>query len=223
MAIRIRGATSEPFGSWVGARRKIAEVAVRAGVAAATEGFKLDLRREIAGALTARAGNMVGSKVYPAGPSLGAAGIVFARGSQADTILTAHAEGATIRGKSGLLAIPTENVPQARRPGIRGGSKPATPVEVEAMFNRDLRFVPVKGGKAKGVLVMDEVTRRKRGRGFRQATKRRRAQGRKTESVVMFVLVESVTLRRRFNPEAAAARWAARVPELIERALPEDM
>lgn len=225
MTIRIKASVSGRFDEWVGARRRIAAKAVTAAVKAATEGLKLSFRQQIHAALMSRTGqdpgNMIGSAVYPKGrASLGPAGEVFARGPSAERILRAHTDGAVIRGRSGnLLAIPTENVPLVSF--ARGSRREATPVEVEAKFNRELRFVPLRGGLARGLLVMDELARRKSGVGFRQASKRRRAQGRPVESIVMFVLVAGVTLRKRLTPDALAAQWLERVPGLIERALPD--
>lgn len=224
MTIRITARTSESFERWLGARVDVMAGAVRAGMLAAAEGLKLDLRAEIAKAgLGEKLGNAVGSEVYPknAKGSLGAAGVVFSRGQRADLLLTVHSRGATIRGRSGWLAIPTENVP--RQGGRRGGGKPMTPVEVEAAYNQDLRFVPGRrgGGRAVGYLVLDNAVARRSGKGVRAATKGRRHRNRQT--AIMFILVRQTTLRSRFRPELLAARWIARAPDLIDRALPTDI
>ena len=87
-----------------------AERAVTAGVRAATDGLKTELRRQIIGAgLGNRLANTWRGEVYPKGqPSIGAAGFVW---SKAPGIVRLHAEGAVIRSKQGLfLAIPTPAV-----------------------------------------------------------------------------------------------------------------
>ena len=93
-----------------------------------------------------------------------------------------------------------------------------TPVEVEAAFNAELRFVP-RPGRAP-LLVLDNVVAAANRRGFRQATARRLAQGRGTVTVAMFVLVRSVRLGKRLDFKSLYAKWLAELPNLIERALP---
>lgn len=228
--IRVKVSTSERFADWVGERRKIAEGAVQAGVAAAGEGLKVALRQHVAAVLGPRIANTVMLRVYPdRKASFGAAAVVQARNAKADAILSAHEQGVTIRPKAGAaLAIPTENVPLTRGAG-RGGTRRMTPVEVEAAFNRELRFArlsTVSSRKAIGVLILDEVSDRiratRRGvKGFRQSRAKRLAGAR--QSVVMFVLVRQVRLAKRIDAAALVAQWGERVPELIERALPSDV
>jgi hypothetical protein len=84
-----------------------AERAVTAGVRAATDGLKTELRRQITGAgLGNRLANAWRGEVDPkSGQSIGAAGDVC---SKARGLVRLYAEGAVIRSKRGLfLAIPT--------------------------------------------------------------------------------------------------------------------
>ncbi|CAK0761920.1 hypothetical protein WCLP8_3360007 [uncultured Gammaproteobacteria bacterium] len=90
-----------------------------------------------------------------------------------------------------------------------------TPVEVEAAFNRDLRTV-LPPGRRVGYLIMDQLVAARSGRGFRQATSRRLAQGRSAQPVLMFVLAPSVTLSKRLDIAKAVAAVEAEFPGLIE-------
>jgi hypothetical protein len=55
-------------------------------------------------------------------------------------------------------------------------------------------------------------------RGFRRATERARHSGQGVTTVVMFLLVPQVKLRKRVDV-APAERWSAQLPELIEQQL----
>jgi hypothetical protein len=132
--------------------------------------------------------------------SLGPADLVF---SKAPHIIEAFSQSTTIRGSSGFwLAIPSPEAMTMRF----GSNKRATPHEVEQRLGIKLRFV-YRQGKA-SLLVADKV-RRKIGKrtGFAKASKRAIRTG-DTESVVMFFLVEQVTLKQRFDLEAAYAEAA---------------
>ena len=154
------------------------------------------MRAEIAGAF--RSGRMpyvVTSMSFPSqGASLDATAYLFARGDWAEMVLEAFSTGATIAGREGAwLAIPTKAVPRT------SSGRRMTPVEVEAMFNLELQHRPARGGRA-AFLVLD-LMRSRNGRGYRVATDRRRAQGRVSEPVVMFILVSTATLPKRLSPE----------------------
>jgi hypothetical protein len=56
-------------------------------------------------------------------------------------------------------------------------------------------------------------------RGFRRATDRARGSGHGLTTVVMFLLVPQVKLRKRLDVARAAERWSAQLPVLIERHL----
>jgi len=132
--------------------------------------------------------------------------------SKAPVIIQAFDQGATIVARNGgrWLAIPTAAVP--RRPG-RGSGRRLTPVEVEALYNRDLRTIPARTGHS-AYLVMDFLIAARSGRGYRPATAGRLAQGRRPESVLMFVLVPQVTLSKRLDVARVVAGIAADFPDL---------
>jgi hypothetical protein len=56
-------------------------------------------------------------------------------------------------------------------------------------------------------------------RGFRRATDRARRSGQGLTTVVMFLLVPHVKLRKRLDVARAAERWSGRLPALIEQQL----
>ncbi|MEI8397372.1 MAG: DUF6441 family protein, partial [Rhodospirillaceae bacterium] len=68
-----------------------------------------------------------------------------------------------------------------------------------------------------GYLVMDQLVAARSGRGFRQATGRRLAQGRNAQPVLMFVLVPQVCLSKRLDIAGAVAAIEAEFPGMIER------
>jgi hypothetical protein len=86
-----------------------------------------------------------------------------------------------------------------------------TPAEVEALFERDLRFVPARGRRT-ALLVADELVAGY-SRKFQRYTGRYRAAppGARAHraSVVMFILLPQVRLRKRFDVDAPTARAQA--------------
>jgi hypothetical protein len=56
-------------------------------------------------------------------------------------------------------------------------------------------------------------------RGFRRATERARRSGQGLATVVMFLLVPQVKLRKRLDVAGAAERWSGQLPALIEQQL----
>lgn len=152
-----------------------------------------------------RLANTWQGKVFPQGRnSLDPSAYVW---SKAPRIILAFGQGATIVPVNGSqrLAIPTENVP-------RNGRRLMTPVEVEAAFNQDLIVRP---GRKGSLLAFVNVIPALNKRGFRKATPRRLASGRDVKLVLMFVLVRSVFLAKRFDIQAAAEKVGARVPEFL--------
>ena len=59
-------------------------------------------------------------------------------------------------------------------------------------------------------------------RGFRRATDRARARAEGPTTVVMFLLVPQVKLRRRLDVTRAAERWSGQFPALIEGRIKRD-
>ena len=189
---------------------KRGERAVTNGVRRASEGLKGELRAQtIASGLGPRLARTWRSQAYPrSGQSLGAAAMVF---SKAPGVMRAFTEGAVIRSANGLfLAIPTDAAPK------RGtGGKRISPSNFpEHRFGR-LRFVYRRG--APSLLVVDDLRGRtgKRG-GFARAGQRAIARG-QTTTVVMFILVPQVRIRKRVDLDGAARRWIEQLPGLILR------
>jgi len=189
---------------------KAAEDAVTAGMRQAADGLKADLRRHVTEAgMGQRLANTWRAELYPKGrKSIKAAGFVFTR---APTIIRAFDQGAVIKSKHGFwLAIPTP----AAGTGARG--KRMTPGLWEQMHGSRLRFIYRRG--APSLLVAENMRARtgKRG-GFAKGSASALRSGRGLATVVMFILVPQVSLRKRLDVNAVAERWASALPELIVR------
>jgi Family of unknown function (DUF6441) len=191
------------------------ERAVTIGTRNAGRGLKTELRQQVASAgLGQRLANSWRDKHYP-NQRLDAASLVYTKAPQ---IIRAFDEGAVIRSRRGrFLAIPTENAPKKGTDGKR--IRPST--FPEHRFG-PLRFVSRSSGPS--LLVVDELCAsysRQTGqlRGFRRATDRARRSGQGLTTVVMFLLVPQVKLRRRLDVARAAERWSGQLPALIEQQL----
>lgn len=189
-----------------------AEQAVSGAVAEAIAGLKGELRAQVTGAgLGTRLSRTWRSQVWPsAEASLGAAGLVW---SKAPAIIRGHAEGALIRARGGtFLAIPTEAA-RAMRPGGRR----LTPRLWEQRMGEALRFVPARAGRP-ALLVAENLRARsgKRG-GYARASATALRTGRGLVSVVLFVLVPQVRLRKRLDIAPAAERWIGRLEDRVVR------
>lgn len=191
------------------------ESAIRAGTKEAGDGLKDELRKQVVSAgLGPRLARSWRNRLFP-NRGYDAAALVW---SKAPGIVRAFDEGVVIRGRDGLwLAIPTENAP---RKGV-GGMRISPSNFPEHRFG-PLRFVFRSNGPS--LLVVDGLRAsfsRQTGalRGFRKAGDRARRSGRGLASVVMFVLVPQVRLRKRLDVARAARKWAAQLPALIERRL----
>ncbi len=186
------------------------EEAVTAAMREASDGLKGELRGQVTSAgLGGRLAKTWRSQVYPkSGRSLGAAALVY---SKAPRIVRAFAEGTTIRARGGgFLAIPT---PAAPKRGV-GGKRISPSTWPEARFG-PLRFVS-RGSGRPSLLVAENLRAGtgKRG-GFRRASATALRTGRGLATVVMFVLVRQVRLKKRLSVDAAARRWLGRLPNLI--------
>jgi hypothetical protein len=191
------------------------ERAASNGTRDAGRGLRTELRRQVASAgLGQRLANSWRDKHYP-NRRLDAASLVY---SKAPQIIRAFDEGALIRSRRGrFLAIPAENAPRKGTDGRR--ISPST--FPEHRFG-PLRFVPRSNGPS--FLVADGLRAslsRKSGelRGFRRATDRARRSGQGLTTVVMFLLVPQVKLRKRLDVARAAERWSGQLPALIEQQL----
>jgi Family of unknown function (DUF6441) len=191
------------------------ERAVATGTRDAGRGLRAELRRQVTSAgLGQRLANSWRDRHYP-NQQLDAASLVYTKAPQ---IIRAFDEGAVVRSKRGrFLAIPTENAPRKGTDGkrIRSSTFP------EHRFG-PLRFVPRQSGPS--LLVADGLRvsfSRKTGelRGFRRATDRARRSGQGLTTVVMFLLVPQVKLRKRLDVARAAERWSGQLPTLIEQQL----
>ncbi len=216
--MRLQAAIQGDLSALLKAELGAAEQAVTAGIRAATDGLKTELRVQITGAgLGTRLANTWRGEVYPKGqPSIGAAGYVF---SKAPGIVRLYAEGAVIRSKQGLfLAIPT---PAAGR--LADGRRKITPGTWERIHGMPLRFVYRRGRPS--LLVADGARLTRRGRAAPNVGRSRgaaftRLAGRTT--VPIFVLVPQVTVRKRLDVDGAAQKWLTALPQLVLRAWPTE-
>ena len=190
---------------------KAAGSAVVAGTQRAADGLKYEMRAQVTSAgLGRRLANSWRGKTYE-NKKLDAAGRVW---TKAPTIMRAFDEGVTIKSQKGFwLAIPT---PAAPRRGI-GGKRISPSTFPEHRFG-PLRFVYRGAGKP-SLLVVDGLRTRggKRG-GFSKAGKRAQATGRGLTTVVMFIMVPQVRLRKRLDFAGAGRHWQRRLPQLIANA-----
>ncbi|MGI4879909.1 MAG: DUF6441 family protein, partial [Janthinobacterium lividum] len=169
-----------------------------------TAGLKEELRGQVTAAgMGNRLANTWRGNTYPQSrDSLDPATYVY---SNAPAIIDAFSRGVTIRPAGGkqFLWLPTKNVPRSRS----RGSRSASPQEVEAQFNQDLIIRRWRSGR---MLAFVDTDTRKRGA-------KRSAVGltAKQKLLLMFVLVPSVRVAKRFDLDAAANGWAGRFPQLL--------
>jgi hypothetical protein len=189
------------------------EKAIDEEVKAGGDSLKADLRSETEALLGPKIANAWRGKFYAnKGQGGGPASFVW---SKAPRILDFFSSSKIITPLGQAFAIPTENVPRGNR------GRRLSPIEVEARFNTELQPGRLKNGQIG--LFMDLVAARS-GRGFRQATTRRKAQGRASKPVLMFVLWKGpLRGRKLIDLEAAAnraaARTAANIATRIERGI----
>jgi hypothetical protein len=210
--VRILGHLEGDLAQLLYAESVAAERAVTAGVTQTGFGLKAAWRRQAAGAgLGQRLANTIRAKHYPArGDSINAAALVFSRASK---IVDAFDRGALIRSKDGFyLAVPTAEA------GVKGvGRQRITPGGWERRTGMRLRFVYRRG--APSLLVADDARLNKRGLAVAKRG-RRRKNGMLTgaQTVVIFILVPQVRLRKRLDLDRAADAAAAALPGAILRA-----
>lgn len=188
------------------------EKAVTRAVRSAGAGLKQDWRAQVrAAGLGTRLGRTIRANTYPPrGESLDAASLVYTR---APKVIGAFDEGALIKSRESFwLAIPTEAA------GKRGlGGKRVTPGGWERRTGIRLRFVYRRGKPS--LLVADGARVAKDGRAARKGGRRRRTDGilKGEQTVVVFVLVPQVKLRKRLDLNRDARRWLDRLPLMIVR------
>ena len=194
------------------AEAKRIERGVAAGVKEAGAGLKGDLRKQVVAAgLGPRLARTWRNRAYP-NKGHDAATLVW---SKAPQIIRTFDEGAVIKSKSGLwLAIPT---PAAPKRGV--GGKRINPGNFPEHRFGPLRFVYRRGRPS--LLVVDGVRVNKSGRVGRRAkggafTKTgRMKQG--ITTVVVFIMVPQVRIKKRLDVVREAKRWERLVPELIKK------
>lgn len=185
----------------------MAERAVRGGVNDATLALKTTLRSQVtAVGLGQRLANTWRSNVKPKEASLTADGMVW---TKAAYIMRAHAFGAVIRARNGrFLAIPT------REAGVRTGGRGAkvTPESWQRRTGRKLIFVPASGSRP-ALLITDAATGTFTRKGAARTS--RAASPRAPSSVVIFILLPQVRIRKKLNVEGAANAAVASIPKYI--------
>ncbi|MFZ5792108.1 MAG: DUF6441 family protein [Pseudomonadota bacterium] len=196
------------FGKALAGTEKAIERAVTSGMRDAVDELKDDLREQVlAAGLGDRLARTWRGKVFPeTGESIEAAAFVWSR---APKLIDAFDRGVTIRSARGLfLAIPTPAAGAVGQ-GASGKRERTTPAGWERRTRLKLRFVYRRGRPS--LLVVDDA--RLTGRGLAARNKRRSGQA----TVVVFILVPQVSLRKRLNVESTARKQAARVAGYIAR------
>ena len=169
----------------------LASRAVVAGVSKRTEALKITLRKQITRArLGGRLAKAWRGRVYE-NDGIDAAGFVW---SKAPKIMLAFEEGMTIRARNRRwLAIPTEHAPRRGRSAGRRSSMSKRISPSSYVWRDRLRFVSVNPRLA--LLVEHRKGRRK--------------------SLVMFILVRQVKLRKRLDVKGAGEAAADALPRDI--------
>lgn len=196
------------LGKALAGTEKAIERAVTSGMHDAADALKGELREQIVSAgLGDRLARTWRGKVFPeTGDSMEAAAFVWSR---APKLIDAFDRGVTIRSARGLfLAIPTPAAGAVGR-GATGKRERITPAGWERRTGMKLRFVYRRGRPS--LLVADSARVTSRG----LAARNRRKSGDAT--VVVFILVPQVSLRKRLDVESPAKKQAARVPGFIAR------
>ncbi len=192
-----------------------AEVAVTKGVVEGTLGLKGELRAQVehSGLGPNMAKTWKHKRYPPSGYSMGAAGLVYADMPQ---VIRAFMEGTVIRSPHGFfLAIPT---PAAPKRGV--GGKRISPSNFPEHSLGKLRFVYRKGRPSLLVIDNARAGTGKRG-GFRKASATALRTGRGLTTVVMFILLPQVYLKKRLDIDPPAKCWQDRLPNLILQNWPE--
>lgn len=201
-------------------------------VRAATEALKSDLREEtaVAFSLSHRLPKAWRSTVYPrSGDSVSAAGVVQVKKTAANIIESALAATVIVARGGRWLAIPT---PEAGKFGLKigvssagattagkGNREKVTPRGWERRTGLKLRYIPGKTAD-RAVLVVDNAMYDRRGknnliRGYRSKGRGSRLYGPAGRTLVVFILVRSVTTKKRIDLDAVVERAAARGAQMM--------
>ena len=211
--MRIEAAIKGNLQQFMKKQVEAAEIAITEAVHEITGNVKNDLRSQVRSAgLGDKVANAWRDKYY-GGKSMKAAGFIF---SKAEDIIAAFSSGAPIRSKHGwYLAIPTSAAPKRGTNGKR-----IQPSNFPEASLGKLRFVYRRG--APSLLVVDNLRARggKRG-GFGRASESALRSGRGLATVVMFILVQQVTLKKRFDISEPVNRWQPKLGEAVLAHWPE--
>ncbi|TPG13168.1 hypothetical protein [Sphingomonas oligophenolica] len=225
------GVTTPPGYSLTPWRRdvssKVANAAANA-TAKAADGARDDIRTAMQGQRLGKLSNVIGStsdrakkrtKVGSDG-SFDIGGFVYAKIRSARTLGAIESyvdnETTTIRPGGKWLAIAGPEIPQ------KVGRRKMTPALYRsAGLESSIGPLVFVRGRHPGVarLVVDTTILRSRG-GRAKATKTLRStKSRARVSITAFILIRATRRSRRVDPRSIAARWQARLPQLIEREL----
>lgn len=183
------------------------EAAIDGGIQEATTGLKEELRDATFSKLGVRVAYAWRSRFYPnPNDKRGPAGFVW---TKAPRIIDFWSAERVVTPIGAAFAIPVN-------PIVKRGGRAMSIFEVETRFNQDLEARRLPSGN---VGLFADLLRAKSGRGFRSPTKGRTAQGRRTEKVLLFVLVRNLRSRKLVDLVGPAQRWAARVPDLVNKRL----
>ena len=188
---------------------------VHSGMKTAADSLKADLRKQVVSAgLGTKLANTWRSKVYPDQPiSVRPAAYVF---SKAPDIMRAFGEGVVIRAhKRRWLAIPTPNAPKRGKDG-----KKISPLNFPEQRLGQLILIDKKSGPSFYIVknVRQSISRKTGAfRGYKKASASAIAKGNAEKFVVMFVLLEQVSLQKRLDVSGAGGKWVNKLPELIEQ------
>ncbi|MCA4910382.1 MAG: hypothetical protein ING72_08570 [Methylobacterium sp.] len=205
------------LGTALAETEKDIERAVTSGMRDAADGLKQDLRENVVAAgLGERLSRTWRGKTFPeVGKSAEAAAYVWSR---APKIVDAFDRGVVIRSARGLfLAIPTAAAGKSGR-SAAGSREKITPEGWRRRTGLKLRFVYRRGRPS--LLVADDARINMRGLAARNRRKTGKSQT-NLASVIVFILVPQVALKKRLDVESAAKRQAARVPSLIAGYFPQ--
>lgn len=218
MKIKFRLGGEGP-GAWTERIGRAHAKAVSIAVAGATEGAKLELRKQLdsrGGRLT-RLRGAIRSEVFPRPPrySQRAAGTIYAAGDAADRMFTAFSEAPVITSKGKALVIPLHNYRDIRG-ALLGPQSSFFAGRMEFIPQRNLK---VGGRNVVGIYAMKASGRASLARRQRNAARRKALSSRIDDGLVpMFLLVKAVRMPRLLRPDEVLAKWTARIPDLIAAA-----
>ncbi len=193
--MNLKAAITGNLRAYLQQQKNQAEVAVTNGIKEIATNIKTDLRTQV---LNAGLGNKLAktwqAKFYPKHQkSISAAGVVTSRATK---IIRAFNDGVVIKSLRGaFLAIPTEHAPK------RGlNNKRISPSNFPEHRYGKLRFIYVNGQMS--LLVVNKPSR----------SKRKNAE---PKSVVMFILIPQVKMKKKLDYMVAVNKWLPQIPAAI--------